>query len=520
MHLIRTVAVSAAFANSFAASCGSQSCKQGNCPSDDAVNSQYPGEYTWSQNLKWNCVFAITDYSGNTDDSKFVAAQNDALANGGGVVYFPPGDYYFNDHIYLNSSVSIRGAPDVRPAHIGPVPGPLAPTSRLHCPLYQHYSILNYDPAATNMAVVNVELDGCGVLLWPGMSSTITPDAAWDIKGYWINATNITGQGSNKIVLGNVIHDVSLGNATRPWTGHVAYSPWPWSYSVALSVYADKNVLVANNMLPQSTKTPLNVSITLYSKPGQKPVQNTTLTLPYLIDNRYGIDVNRLVTSKPCNLACTGDFGVNGTGRTPDCCPAAFPIGVVVRDNYVFQNGRVGIQWSGSGDGMNRGSGAQVFNNHVTVRPNTTCWSIDGYFLMTGADTNENRCYDAGGWESNVTSNTGWCSHQSVTNSKFMTVDGEGILWQLYDNVNGLRNVVANNDLSVTWPGYPSYGQPGTTGFISFYNLLLVQNNTMTGNRVIPSEYVGAEIGSYSKVGVNSGNVCSNNQPTCVNMNP
>lgn len=522
MHCVRLLVLASVTTavKTHEATCGSSSCKQGGCPTDDAVQTSYLGQYTWSSSIAWSCVYSISDYAGASDDVKFVAAQNDAVRNGGGVVYFPPGDYYFQGHMYLNSTVSIRGAPDSRPAHTGPIPGTLAPASRLHCPLYQHYSILNYDPHATNMAVVNVELDGCGVMLWPGLSSTIAPTAPWDIKGYWINATNITGQGSNKIVLGNVIHDVSLGNATRPWTGHVATTPWPWSYAAALTVYTDKNVLVANNMLPQSTRPPMNVTITLFSRPGQKPVQNVTLSVPYLIDNRYGIDVNRLVTSKPCNLACSGDFGLNGTGRTPDCCPSAFPTGVVVRDNYVFQNGRVGIQWAGMGDGVTPGSGAQVMNNHVTVRPNTTCWSIDGYYLMTGSDTNENRCYDAGGWDSNVTGNTGWCSHQSAAGTAYMTVDGEGILWQLYDNVNGLRNSVVNNDLTVSWPGYPSYGSPGTTGFISFYNLLLVQNNSLVGNKVIPSEYIGAKPGSFSKTGVNSGNICDNDQPPCVDMNP
>jgi hypothetical protein len=166
--------------------------------------------------------------------------------------------------------------------------------------------------------------------------------------------------------------------------------------------------------------------------------------------------------------------------------------------------------------------GAQVTGNHVTVRLNTTCWSQDGYHLMTGADTNESashprwaarcrmgvgrphtctrthactrvcadRCYELGGWENNVTDNTGFCGHQQAANTPYMTVDGEGastgcgwsggtiiphcappphppppaagILDQLWDSVNGFRNVLVRNNLAVEVDG-----RVGQTGFIS-----------------------------------------------------
>ena len=43
----------------------------------------------------------------------------------------------------------------------------------------------------------------------------------------------------------------------------------------------------------------------------------------------------------------------------------SFRKGLVIRDNYVYGNGRVGVSFSGGGDGKTVGSGTQVINNHV-----------------------------------------------------------------------------------------------------------------------------------------------------------
>ena len=52
---------------------------------------------------------------------------------------------------------------------------------------------------------------------------------------------------------------------------------------------------------------------------------------------------------------------------TPSNSAYFFARGLVARDNYVYQNGRVGMSWSGSGDGKTIGSGTVLLNNHVEV---------------------------------------------------------------------------------------------------------------------------------------------------------
>lgn len=125
------------------------------------------------------------------------------------------------------------------------------------------------------------------------------------------------------------------------------------------------------------------------------------------------------------------------------------------------------------------------------------------------------RCYELGGWESNITANTGFCGHQRAANTPYDTVDGEGILDQLWDSTNGMRNLLVSNDLAVTIDG-----QQGQTGFIAFYNLRDVVGNVLVNNTVLPTEFIGATKGSFSANGTNAGNVCEGNTPPCVDMNP
>lgn len=88
---------------------------------------------------------------------------------------------------------------------------------------------------ATNLGVVNLQLDGCAVMLWPALGPN-----KFSMKDYWYEATTIAGMGSNKIVVGNVVKNVNLGSSNpddKP-------DGWPWTFSTAVAVYSDQNALV------------------------------------------------------------------------------------------------------------------------------------------------------------------------------------------------------------------------------------------------------------------------------------
>lgn len=459
----------------------------GAAPTDNPVRTQFgAGAAAWTDSIPWGTVVSVADFSGSFDK-----AQDALLAKGkgGGVVFFPPGTYSFKEHILLKSGVVIRGAPTADPAKVGKAMGSLAPTTRFECPDRAHLGLFNADANATGIGIVNVDLDGCAVMFWPSLG-----DQPLSMKSYWFEASSVKGMGSNKLVLGNRIRNVNYddfnpadGAWGKPSSG--ATSPWPWPFSTAVAVYSDKNALVANNLLGPSTKI-----ATMVASGGKQ--------VPYPYDNRYGIDVNKVLLG--------GAFGKLVPGASPGKCtdaqshfPWSFRPGLVIRDNWVYGDGRVGISFSGGGDGKTAGSGTQVFSNHVEHRNDSTFWGFSPTKLAHGSDTNENRGYDQGGIENNVTMNTGHIHRQQVGGSPYQTVDGEGLLVQCNNGNNQYRNIWADNDLT-----------GGTSGYIAYYGVNIVQDNQILRNKVNLDQQIGfMEIDT--KVDQLHGNTCNQNQPPC-----
>ena len=101
-------------------------------PTDNPVEAAYPGEYGWTSNINWECVYNVDDYAGNATQ-KFNAAQTDAYNDGGGVVYFPAGSYTFTDDLLVKSGVVIRGA---TPANNNAMSGTFDPPTNFEFPAY------------------------------------------------------------------------------------------------------------------------------------------------------------------------------------------------------------------------------------------------------------------------------------------------------------------------------------------------------------------------------------------------
>jgi hypothetical protein len=434
-------ACAAALPAAAAASCGSKSGGPTDAPTATAYGR---GAYAWADAMvPWNCTYNIKDFAGSPDEA-FEAAQAEALRGGGGVVYFPAGTYAFARNISIASNIVIRGAPvGGAQAKSGKRPGSLNPATVFQCPNKAHQGVWNFDPQATNIGVVNVLLDQCAVMFWPGL---VTSSYAPMQSSWWFSATDVAGMGSNKLVLGNVVRDVSLGKSLLS-KGQYTY---PYIFSIAIGVYSDRNALVANNLLPASARAE-TTSLPWYPAP-----------VPYAYDNRYGIDVNTELLGAVASAYCRGAGSKCGTasafgGLSPACAPWNFRRGLVIRDNWVAQNGRVGISWSGGADAAPacaQGSGTQVLNNHVEVRAGTTCYYISGDAAPRGSDTNENRGYLLSGYCSNVTGNTGHINRQVSGKGPYETVDGEGILHQSQNGNWGYGDLIAHNDLSGGSSGY------------------------------------------------------------------
>lgn len=193
--------------------CGSTHGNAG--PQDSPTATLYGnGTYPWAEDMvPWQCVFNIVDYPGKPD-AAFAAAQKAAVAAGGGVIYFPAGVYSFANNIPLASNVVIRGVATTARAKNGKNAGPLAPATIFECPDREHQGIINADPNATSLGVVNIESRSCAIMLWPGLIPAAPSPMPWPatLKTYWYGATGVAGQGRRKLVIGNKVrHGCSVG---------------------------------------------------------------------------------------------------------------------------------------------------------------------------------------------------------------------------------------------------------------------------------------------------------------------
>ncbi|WP_235440925.1 glycoside hydrolase family 55 protein, partial [Limnoraphis robusta] len=104
-------------------------------PVDNIIASFYGKDaYPWTNQLRWNCVYNIKNFSGSNLIEKFNKARDAAADNGGGVVYFPAGTYSFTDNIELKDGVILRGeTPSVKDAKSANY----SPPSKLVFPKYE-----------------------------------------------------------------------------------------------------------------------------------------------------------------------------------------------------------------------------------------------------------------------------------------------------------------------------------------------------------------------------------------------
>lgn len=161
----------------------------------------------------------------------------------------------------------------------------------------------------------------------------------------------------------------------------------------------------------------------------------------------------------------------------------------------------MGVSWSGGGDGKTPGSGPQIVGNHVEVAAGTTLYTVDGVHPAKGSDTNENRGFNQQGYENNCTANTGHINRQKIPGGDYLTTDGEGLLHQCASGTDGYRNVWHANDF-----------RGGGSGYMLFYKLTHVIDNTLTDNSVNADQSIGTVDNPGDVV---KGNTCKGNSPKC-----
>lgn len=504
----------------FAGLCGPLSAQ----PASNPVEMRYPGEYAWSGAIQWSVVVNIMDHGAVADgitpnDDAFVSAQNALVGLGGGVLYFPAGDYAFIDSIGLADQVVLRGDP---PAVSEATDPDYRPPSRLTFPKFNFVaSGSGTDP---NTAFKSIGMLGGQIGVNTGLVDLDINRASVFAGGYGTSSENV-------IILGVRSNNVA---AKQPWTVPTPeQEDWqihPNRFASNISAFAYRNVLVANCMLNDAhywlhrqadgkdmTGAPADlasIAIDDFEEPGYL-IKDGTVWRP--VEDVFGGSVPGAVYV----FDYTNHYGINVQGSTgewgapPWVQPNLFYSGAVIRDNWVYCTMRVKIDASGRGlvvkdNILKDRSGKRYF-----VDPNGTT-------KVQNAATLENRGIDWRGHDVLIEGNDIEVFRHLLGVGSYSSVDGEGILHQ---EVHGttIDNVTIRGNTANAYIGI--WKMPYTRN-------LLIEDNTLTGagylyvrsdtngspfpmyNVVVRNNHVGTKgieiTASYFSPGVVSANVYDN----------
>ena len=484
---------------------GTPSCGSGNGgPTDNPIASAYPGTYPWTADMKWDCVFNILDYGGVADGNyanstgtdnlaAFNAARDAAEANGGGVVYFPAGTYYFSDDLYTTNGVIIRGA---TPGNQNAQNSSFGPPSKLVFPKYIPTFTGNGTPNNTafkfirtlnpqtdsNIGVVNVDINRAGVSFSPP------------------NPTNASGE--NIVVYGVRTNNVARADPGVPNLnkGQYAWQRNSYRFAYNLFLYNFRNILVANTRHNDNTTDNFCYDSYVVDNSGTS-LNLTNCKVNFKYTDHYVMEVGK------------GNGSVNA--GTPATSPENFREGVTVRDNWMFHTMRVAI--------MARGDGLVIDNNVVRDEQGKKRWVDPTGVKLTGNSTTmENRGIDWGGRNVVITNNDLEVYRHLLKEGPYLSVDGEGILIQeccggtLVDGVDIEDNVINSyiglyktrdiNDVHISGNTMAAFDPLG------IYVVANTNSTDFTANNVvIEDNSINGKIHLYADASVGTGNIIRNN---------
>lgn len=415
-------------------------------------------ELPWTGKLKWANVFDITmlDNDGKYWNNRLAKAQAEVAKAGGGVVYFPPGEYHFAEHIKLKNGVVLRGATPQGKANAHDKN--YRPPTRFEFPQYKptfkgdgtpidtaFKGIYLEDPAtAANCGVVNIDIN----------------------RGH-IHFTETEDHkcGGNRMVYGCVLRNTAVADPRIP-TQKLKQHAWQRFTSrhhAAIDIKGSENILVANNRLPESGDDNFTMKGCLL-KPSRGSSNQFDVVFDY--DNRPGLYVAHY---------CVGGSGGSGNDGTPETHPYGFRKGIVIRDNYVFNTGRMCIGFGGDG--------THCVNNITRIKKDVFRPTVTGESVTHGSSTNDNRAIETRGWRWTVDGNDcevhkNWCADRS-----YYINDGEGIMHEDHCNSDIRDSRLTNNKVN---------------SYLSIYKCgaidgLLVEGNDVSTPGDIPDIFVVAD---------------------------
>ena len=377
-------------------------------------------DIAWTGSLKWDNVVDISAVEGGGKyyDERLAKAQKMLAEKGGGTVYFPAGDYPFENFIPLGDGVILRGAKPKGNAK----QESYRPPAKISFPKYEPTFKGKGTPTDTafkGIILANPEsAANCGVV-----------DLAIDRGHIHFTESEDHKCGSNRIVYGCVLTNAAVADPNIPTSKKVKQPEWQRftaRHHAAIEIKSAENLLVANNRLPKSGQD--NFTQKNFVLEATRGGGETHFDVVFDYDNRPGLYINHY---------CIGGSGGSGDDGTPDSHPYGFRKGTVIRDNYVFNSGRMGIGFSG--DGVLCANNTIRFQKDV-FRPTTT-----GLKATTGSATNDNRAIETRGWRWVVDGNDYDVDRNICSDGSYRINDGEGIMHEDHCNSDLRGSRLTNN---------------------------------------------------------------------------
>lgn len=439
-------------------------------PTDNPVEARYPGSYPWAAEIAWSEVVNIVDYGGDpggvgANDAAYVAARDAAAALGGGVVYFPAGEYRFEDSIGLVDTVVLRGPESA----VGDATeADFRPPARLVFPRFEFVASGSGTDPDTAFKAIGMSGDG----IRTGLVNLDVNRASVFAGGYSTRSENI-------VIMGVRSNNVA---SEQPWSVPTPeQEPWqihPNRFVANISAFAYRNVLVANCRVNDAhywvhreqdgkdlSGAPADLgelSVDDFEQPG------------YLIEDGGSWRTLEAISGVPYVFEYTDHYGINVQGSTgewgaaPWEQPNLFYSGAVIRDNWVYCTMRVKIDSSGRG--------LVIKDNILKDREGKRRWyDPNGVRLVGNSATLENRGIDWRGHEVRIEGNEIEVFRHLLSDGSYKSVDGEGILHQEVHGSTIEDLVIRNNTVNA---------------YIGVYKMPYTRDVLIEGNRLIAPGYI------------------------------
>ena len=363
----------------------------------------------WTGGFKWNQVVDIRAVGGEGKywDGRLEEAQTQLVEKGGGVVYFPAGEYSFERTIELRDGVVLRGA---APGEAVAQSDAYKLRSKLVFPKYVPLFKGGGTPADTAFKGV--------VLADPGVASNCGVVDLWLERGHiHLSEAEDHRCGRNRIVYGCVLTNAAVMDPKPPKSKKVAQPAWQRinaRHHAAVDVKSAENVLIANNRLPKSGQANFTQKGFLLEGRKGEPVK---FDVVFDYDNRPGFYINHY---------CIGGAGGSGNDGTPESHPHGFRKGVVIRDNFIYNTGRMAIGFCGDG--------TVCSNNIIRFEKDVFRPTVTGTKVTSGSATNDNRAIEARGWRWVIEDNDYLVDRNICSDGSYRINDGEGIMHEDHCN--------------------------------------------------------------------------------------